>query len=675
MTLRPLACALALGLITGLAAPHADAQTRRATPAKSKPAQVSPACTDFYSHANAAWMLANPLPPGAGSISALGQLGDRARAQQIALLNASMQAPQNPLQTLLGDFWASGLNEPGVENDGANPIAPLLQRVDAIKRTAHIAPAIAALHQVGIPVAFNFGADIDLQDLNRHIGYLSQGGLGLPDPAYYTRTDADTRALLAQYNLYVQKILALTGVPQDKLAAQAQSVIDLETRLAQVAKPLAQLRDPRANYAPVAVNGLDAQYRNLQLGQFLKVQGLSYDSGADAVISISDPAVLAQLDGLVKTLKPEQWRAYLRWRIGDAMAPYLAKAWRDAHFDFRGRLLAGRAAPAPRQQQVLDAINLAAGPMLGREYAASYLPAATRARAQQIADHVRDALGAALQRDTRLGPQAKAEAQSKLSKLGIEIGAPARDLDFTVQPMGRGSFGGNMLIASAWRHREEMKRIGRGNADRRWDVLPQQPALAYEVAQNRLVVTAAMLQPPVLDMLKQDAAQYGAFGALVGHELSHGFDARGRMVDSSGTLRDWWSPADRGAWEALANRVTAQYGAQPALAGAKPNGNQTRDENIADIAGVELAWAAFRGVQPGADKPSQQAFYEGWAHLWPQHMSPEAATLRAASGVHSPAIWRTNGPLLNQAGFGEAFSCKPGTPMQPKVDEQIALWR
>ena len=669
MTLRPLACALAIGLIAGLASPSADAQKRRKASAKAAP--VSPACTDFYSHANAGWLLANPLPAGDDGVSALEQLADRARAQQVELLDAAMQSPQNAVQTLLGDFWASGLHEPGVEIDGAKPIAPLLQRIDAIKRSAHVAPAIAALHQVGIPVAFHFAADVDLQDLNRHIGYLGQGGLGLPDPAYYSRTDTDTRALMAQYDAYVQKILELTGVPPKQLAAQTQLVLDLETRLAAASRPMSLMGDPRDNYAPVAVAGLDAQYKNLQLGQFLEAQGVS-----DDMISIANPALVAQIDALAKGLKPEQWRAYLRWRVGDAMAPYLAKAWRDAHFDFRGRLLAGQTAPLPRQQQVLDAINHAAGPMLGHEYTAKYLEAPTRLRAQQVAEQVRAALGLALQRDTRLGPQARTEAQAKLAKLKIEIGAPTRDLDFTVQPMGRGSFGGNMLIASTWRHREEMKRIGRDNADRRWNVLPQQAALAYEVAQNRLIVTAAMLQAPVLDMFKPDAAHYGSFGALVGHELSHGFDSRGRMVDAGNALRDWWTPAENGAWDALGSRVTMQYGSYeyPGLSGVRVDGMRTREENIADIAGVELAWAAYHAATPAADKAQQQGFHDAWAAVWPQHATPEALALQAAGSVHAPGKWRTNGPLANLAGFGEAYDCKPGTPMQVEPGSRISLW-
>lgn len=668
MTLRPLACALALSLLAGLATPIADARTRRAT---AKPAPVSPACTDFYSHANADWLLANPLPAGAGSISALQQLADRTRTQQIQLLDAAMQSPHNPVQTLLGDFWASGLHEPGVEADGAGPLVPLLQRIDAIKRSNHIAPAFAALHQVGIPVAFHFGADVDLQDSTRHIGYLSQGGLGLPDPAYYTRTDAETVALMGQYNAYVQQILALTGVPQKQLASQASLVIDLETRLAQASRPLSLLRNQGDNYDLIAVNTLDGQYRNLHLGQFLSAQGVTDDA-----ISAANPALLAQLDTLVKQLKPEQWRAYLRWRVGDSMAPYLSKAWRDVHFAFRGRLMSGQTEPLPRRQQVLDAINHAAGPMLAREYTARHVPPQNRARAQQIAEQVRDALALALQHDGRLSAEARTEAQAKLAALKVEIGSPARDLDFTVQPMGRGSFGGNMLIAATWRHREEMKRIGQGNADRRWDVLPQQPALHYDITQNRLIVTAAMLQAPVLDMQMPEATHFGALGALVGHELSHGFDNHGRMIDARHTVRDWWTPVDSMAWESMTRQITGQYTAYeyPGMPDLHINGVLTSDANLADLAGVELAWAAYRSAAPDAEKEAQQAFHEGWAGVWPQHMSPEFATVHAATGVHAPGKWRTNGPLVNLPGFGEAYDCKPGTPMQSESDSRITFW-
>jgi putative endopeptidase len=244
MSLRPLALALSLSLIASLASPTADAAKKKKT-SKKAPA-ISLACSDFHAQANADWLNANMILAGSGMTSALGQLAQRAQQQQIDLLDSDMQA-QGGVAKLLGDFWASGNDEAAVERDGANPIAPLLTRIDAIRRSKDVPAAIAALHQVGIPVVFNFGADVDLADLSRHIGYFSQGGLGLPDPAYYTRTDADTRALLGRYTNYVSKILALTGSTPEQVAADTQAVLDLETRIAQATRPQATLGDPRAN--------------------------------------------------------------------------------------------------------------------------------------------------------------------------------------------------------------------------------------------------------------------------------------------------------------------------------------------------------------------------------------------------------------------------------------------
>ncbi|MBA3928860.1 MAG: peptidase M13 [Xanthomonas sp.] len=660
---------IAFALVLALGAPDAEAQRKKRAPAA--PA-VSAQCADFYSATNADWLKKNPASATDGAVSVLGAFRERTLEQQRALLDGAMKAPQGNVQKLLGDFWASGLDEAALEADGSKPIAPLLDRINAIKKPKDVAPAIAALHQVGVPVAFNFSPDVDLQALDRHIGYFMQGGLGLPDPAYYTRTDADTRELLGRYRTYVKQVLALTGTPAAKLDAESALVIDVETKLAQMSKPLVDLRSPFANYAPVATKDLGKQYRNLQLDAFLKAQGVNDDT-----VSMADPALFKRLDGLVGSLKPDQWKAYLRWRVGDAMAPYLAKPFRDAEFDFRGRVLRGETTPAPRWQQVLDAINLAAGPMLGKEYAERYVPTEHKRRAEQIAGQVRDALGRGLERNTWLSEAAKAEAKAKLDKLKIEVGTPKRDLDYSVQPMGRGSFGGNILIASTWRHREEMKRIGKGNADRRWDVLPQQPALAYDLAQNRLIITAAVLQEEIFDAKQPAAVQYGAFGALVGHELSRGFDVKGRMIDAKGQLRDWWTPADVAAWNALGDKVTTQYNAYafPGLKNVKVNGALTRDENLADLAGVELAWDAFATAEPQANAGAKQSFYKAWATLWAQNLSETEAAQRAAIDVHAPGQWRANGPLTQLPSFAQTFTCKAGQPMQAQEAAQIRIWR
>ncbi|MFT4256133.1 MAG: M13 family metallopeptidase [Pseudoxanthomonas sp.] len=658
-----------LGFAIALALGATDASA--ATKKRTRAPVVSAQCSDYYAFANAAWLTANPAPTGTGAVTALGQLRDNALERQRSLLDQSMQAPQNEVQKLLGDFWASGLDEAAVEADGAKPIAPLLDRINAIKKNKDVPAAVAALHQVGIPVLFNFSSDIDLQDVNRHIGYFMQGGTGLSDPAWYARDDEPTRAVLGQYRAYVKQILALTGTAQNKLDAEATAVIDLETRIAAQAQALDLLNDPFRNYAPVEVSSLARTYKNLQLDAFLKAQGVSDDR-----VSMSNPALFQSLDSLIATLKPEQWKAYLRWRIGDAMAPYLSKSFRDAEFAFRGRTLRGETAPPPRWQQVLDAINTGAGPMLGKEYAARYLSDADRTQADRIAGQVRDALGRAIDGNGWMSAEVRTEAKAKLAALKIEIGTPKRDLDYSVQPMGRGSFGGNLLIASTWRHREEMKRIGRDNADRRWNVLPQQPALAYDLAQNRLVVTAAALQAPIFEPAKGEAALFGAFGALVGHELTRGFDRKGRMLDAKGTLRDWWTPAEVAAWDSLGNRVALQYSAHPfPAANVNINGRGVMDEALADLAGTELAWSAYAIAQPAATAADKQAFFNGWSQLWAQQLSPAEATLRAGTAAHAPGQARSNLPLANQPAFAAAFTCKAGQPMQLPEAEQVRIWR
>ena len=663
---RPLVLALGVALVALVSAADADAQRR-----KSRAPAVSPQCADLYAHANAAWLKTHQAPADAGAVTALGQLSELALQQQRQLLDAAMASPDNDVQHRLGDFWASGLDEAAVEADGSRPIATLLSRIDAIGKSRDVPATIAALHQVGIPVAFNFAPDVDLQALDRHIGYFMQGGMGLPDPAFYTRDDADTRVVMDRYRAYVRQILALTGSPEQRLDADVSAVIAIETALARKSRSLNELNSPADNFAPVPVAQAAKRYRNLQLDKFLAAQGVKDDR-----VSMANPALFAELDAMVGKLKPEQWRAYLRWRVGDAMAPYLSRSYRDASFGFRGQVLEGRSVQAPRWRQVLDAINVAAGPMLGREYAAAHLQPEERRQAGLVIDELRQALLAAVDASRWLGAPAKAEARAKLEAMAIEVGTPRRDLDYTVQPMGRGSFGSNMLIASTWRHGQEMKRIGKGNADRRWDVLPQEPALAYDIAQNRLIATAAALQAPIFDAARPELL-YGAFGALVGSQLSRAIDAQGSHVDARGQVRDWWSPADRDAWTALGNRVAAQYASQdyPGVKGARVDGALVRNVALADQAGLELAATAHAKAQPQASQAARQALFEAWSRLWAQQVAANTASERLKTDIHAPGPLRSNLPAANLPEFAAAFACKPGQPMTRAEADQVKVWR
>lgn len=649
---------LGIALAASLLATPVLAQTDSAAPAT--------ACGNFHGFANADWLAANTA--ATAPVTRMSQLQAQASTQQRQLLDAAMQTPQGALQTWLGDFWASGLDEAAIERAGATPLAPLLAIIDDVDRQRDIAPAIAALHKTGITPLFGFAADADLRDRNASIGYFTQGGLGLPDPAYYTRDDARTAALLMQYRDYVRKVLALSGVPEKQLDAQTKAVLAIETRIAQASKPLSLLRSDESRYAPVAVAGLDAQYPQLELDEFLKTQGVEA-----ATVSLANPQLFAALDAMVKTIDPDTWRAYLRFHVGDALAPYLSKPWRDAHFALHGALLHGQVAPEPHTQQVLETINLVAGPMLGQAYAARYLSAASDARAEEIAAQVRDALRGALQDNTWMSPQAKSRATTRLDALTLAIGAPPRQVaDDALPKLDRASFAGNVLAVAALRHRLQMQRIG-GTATQPWSIPPQQPGLHYDLADNRLVATAALLQPPVLDMTQPAATQYGAFGALVGHELSHGFNAGGVADDPSGGM---WTVADRTAWGDRMTGLTAQYVGYPIPVppGRTFDANAFIAESSADLAGVELAHRAFIAANPAPDQSAQQAFYRAWAQLWAQQLSPAQVEARVAIGNHAPGYWRSNGPLLNQTAFAKAFSCKADDPMTVTEEDRVSIW-
>ncbi len=663
--------ALAIGCALVMS-PEADAAKKKQ--AKPKPpavAAVSAECSNLYATANADWLRAHPPVGTFDDISALGELTERARAQQIALLEQAARAPDSASTRALGDLWASGMDEAAVDADGSKSIAPLLARIDAIRSRNEVPAALAALHQVGIPVAFDFAPDVDLDHLDNELGYFTPGGLGVADPAFYTRNDDSVRALQAAYFAYIKQVLALTGTPAKDLETQAQMVWTIETELARRSRALTTQPDPRSRFAKVTVKGLDKTYPNLRPEAFLAAQGVQASE-----VSIADPGYFKALDDLLKRAKPAMWQAYLRWRVGDAMAPYLSRTWRDAWFGFHGTLLATRDTPPARREQVLDAVNHALGPMLGRVYATAHLSATERNAATDVTTAVRDALAARVAASQWLGNDAKAEAARKLAALDIEIGAPAQDPDFTLPPLGRGSYGANMLIASTWRHREEMKRIGQPGARERWNALPQQPVISYDLAQNRLIVTAAVLQAPVFDATANAARRYGAFGALVGHELGHAVDDLGRNVSAERQLRDWWSRADRQAWSSRVNALAAQYSAQswPGLADTRVDGARVAATAMADLDGLGVAEAAWRAHDAAPSVTAQREFFRAWAGVWAQRSGDGIAAERALTSPRAAGEQRSNLSAGNLDGFANAFSCKADAPMLRAVSPHVGVW-
>lgn len=629
----------------------------------------TPACQDFYQHANGGWLARTVIPAGRGSWSRFDELNQRALERQRALLDAAAASPADDTERLLGDFWASGLDEAAVEAAGARPLAPLLARIDRAGRPRDLPALIADLHARGIPVLFNFGADIDLRDFGRRIAYATQAGLGLPDRDYYLRQDEDARALLGRYRAHIERLLALTGTPAGELGTRSAQVLEIEMRLAAASLGLVELRDPYHAYRPTPLRELDRRYPRLRLADFARAQGLrQLDS-----VSLAHDRFFQAADGLLAALPTEHWQAYLRFHVANALAPHLSQAFRDAHHALYGELLAGEREPAPRWRQVLATLDAALGDALGRKYVERHLPEAARAEAEAIVIGVRDALARAIDAVDWLGDDARAAAREKLATLRVEVGAPAYGHDHAGLRLDRRDYAANVLAVAKWRHARELAGIGR-QTPLQWRVPPQTPDIAYDPALNRLTVTAAALQPPIFHAGGEPALNHGALGALVGQQLTHAFDAKGRTIDGSGRFRDWWSAEDAQRFEARVAPLVAQYDGYLALGPVRVNGRVTRDENIADLGGVELALSALGAASGGTlDARQMQRFFLGYATLWQRKYTEDELRLRLATGVHAPAKFRVNGPLANLPAFAEAFGCRAGQPMASTA--AVALWR
>jgi len=684
---------LLLAFDTNVAA-AAGTKSKKAKPAATAPAE-SP-CSDYYDVVNADWLKANPAP-SEGSISTFDRMLANARQQERTLLEADASAPGNDADRALGALWTDGMNEAAIEAAGATPLQPLFDRIAKAKKAKDIPAVIADLHAAGVPVLFNFSADVDLKDFDHQLGYANQGGLGLPDPDYYTRSDTDTRALLGRYRSYVEKILSLSGTAPDKVTTESGWVVGIEIQLAQASLPLVQLREPANEYQPVTLADLQKTYPNFAFGTFLHTQHADDDR-----ISLAHTGYFAAADGMLASVPVEQWQAYLRFHVANALAPYLSRGFQDAHFDLYDRVLNGEQQPQPRWLDVLDAVDRALGEAMGHAYAEHYLPGASKTAATNVADGLRAAAKNAIANNAWMDAPTRAAAQAKLDKLRIELGEPTRKMSFSGLTLGGGGFAADMLAAAHWRHERDMAAIGKRTSERRWPVLAQIPDVSYDLVQNRVVITAAFLQAPVFDASADMAQQYGALGALIGHQLHYAFDSKGRTIDADGQLHDWWTPLASAAYEQRTAPIIAQYDAYEVEGGVKVNGHQTRDENLADLAGVELALEAFKAAMPATAQTPQAAplpapskkgharaavakpasesvatpekhFFEAYAKVWERSTAPDTATAEVSTSIQAPAKDRVNGPLANLPEFSKSYACKSGQPMN--ITTPVSIWR
>ena len=630
---------------------------------------------DLFKAMNGHWVQTTEIPgdkPEYGSFIRLRDLSDERVKGIVGKLATTPQQP-GTIDAKIAVFYNAYLDTARIDAAGTAPLRPYEARLSAVKDKAALVALMADWQEfMGSPL--NVQVQPDFKNPAVYAPLTWQGGLGLPDRDYYLKADARYAKARTAYVDYVSKLLALDG--DKSAAAHARAVMALETRLAKAQWSQEALRDPVKIYNPMTVEELAARAPGLDWKAYLA----GAQTAVPDKISVSQPDYAAAFAGLVRDEPLETWKLYLRVRLLDGFSTELPAAFRDASFELHGATVQGLKQDRPRWQKAVGAVNGAMGEAVGQVYVAQYFPPAYKARMVQLVDNLMKAYAASIDGLTWMSPETKKAAHEKLSKYGIKIGYPDVWRDYSKLQVAAGDPVGNDERAARFEYRRQAVRSGQPVDRTEWGMTPQTVNAYYNPSMNEIVFPAAILQPPFFDMKADDAVNYGAIGAVIGHEISHGFDDQGSQFDGEGRLRNWWTDADRKAFQAITGRLVAQYAAYSPIPGQHLNGKQTLGENIADLSGLQVAFKAYKLALGGHPAPvidgltGDQRFYLGWAQAWREKVRDQRALQLLTIDPHSPPQFRADGAAVNSDGFHQAFGTKPGDGMWKAPADRIRLW-
>jgi len=508
-----------------------------------------------------------------------------------------------------------------------------------------------------------------------NIAYAFQGGLGLPDPEYYTR--AENKPKLDAYQAHIAKTLELAGVAADAAAAQARDVIAFETRLAKVSKTSTELsRKVELAYNPVSLEQADQLTPNWSWSEFFKSQGVA----APQMFSLAIPAFHQEVSKMLADTAPAAWQAYLRFHTIDSASPYLSKPFVDENFAFWNQTLRGQKEIRPRWKRVLATLNGQAGETLGQLYVKTTFSPEAKAQMEALVGNLRTALKARIEKLDWMSPQTKQKALAKWETFTPKIGYPDKWRDWTGLNTSRDSYLGNVLAAQQFNYRFDLSKIGKPVDRTEWGMTPQTINAYYNPQQNEIVFPAAILQPPFFDPKADPAMNYGGIGAVIGHEMTHGYDDQGAKFGPKGNFENWWTQADEQGFKSRTGKLVEQFNGYTTADGGKVRGDLTLGENIADLGGLNTAYDAMKVAEQGKPDPKvdgltqDQRFFLNWATVWRRNFTPEELAVRLKTDPHAPANFRAIGAPSNMPAFAQAFDCKPGDAMVRTGEQQVVIW-
>ncbi len=631
-------------------------------------------CRDFYAYANGTFDKV-PIPGEYASYGVNQEIDERNEAILKAILETAARTggAKGTVAQRVGDFYASGMDEAGIEKAGLQPLAPLFAAIAALKTPADLTAGIGRLQMLGIHAGFGFGVQVDDKDSSAMIASFWQGGLGLPERDYYLRPGKEAEAIRQAYVTHMGRIFELAGDTPAQARTEAQAVLALETKLAQASRTLVALRDPQANYHKVARTDLAALAPGFDWAGFAATVGLPV---SQAHVLVGQPEFYKALGTLLASEPVATWQTYLRWNVLRAAAPYLGSAFVKENFAFYGRTLSGTTELKPRWKRVLYATDRALGEDVGQLYVKAAFSAQAKARVLQMVEFHKEAMRARILAADWMGEATKQQAIRKLEAIRAKVGYPDRWRDYRGLEVSRRPYVLNVQAGAAFEFRRQMAKLGKPVDRDEWHMTPQTNNAYYDPSMNEIVLPAGILQPPFFDEKADDASNYGALASTIGHELTHGFDDQGRQYDWQGNLKDWWTADDAKRFEARAEHIVKQYDAFEVLPGLHINGKQTLGENIADIGGLRVSYEAFKLAARGKDlKPidgftPDQRFFIAFAQGWRTNQRPEALRLGVTTDVHSPVRWRVIGPVADFPEFRKAFGCAEA----PAGQARTAIW-
>ena len=645
---------------------------------KNMDVSVKP-CDNFYQYANGAWIKNSTIPPAFSQWGSFTELAERNNDVLHEILEDAAKdraAQKGSNRQKIGDMYATGMDSATIESLGWKPVAGDLERIDAIKDIAGIQAEIARLHTFGAGGVFGFSSGQDLKNSSEVIGQLSQGGLGMPDRDYYLADDEKSKKLRDDYNTYITAMFKLVGLDEAGAASAAKSVTALEARLAKASRTRVERRDPDKNYNRMSQKDLAALVPAFEWNRFFVSVGWS--SPGD--VNVGQPEFFKEVNTMLKDVPLESWKNYLKWRVINGAAPSLSSAFVNEQFKFHGAALTGTKELQPRWKRIKNVIDGMMGEALGELYVAKAFPPQAKARAMEMVNNLKAAMREHIGKLPWMDDSTKIAALKKLDAFGVKIGYPDKWRDYSSLSIDRSSYVENIRRASAFMTQFQINKIGKPLDKTEWGMSPPTVNAYYSSGRNEIVFPAGILQPPFFDFNADDAVNYGGMGAVIGHEISHGFDDQGSKFDADGNLKMWWTPETRKKFEERTAVLAKEFDGFVAVDTLHVNGKLTLGENIGDLGGLSISFTAMehslkgKKAEPIDGFTPEQRFFLSYAQVWRRIVTPEQLRLQVKTDPHSPANFRVNGPIVNLQEFYDAFHCGQEGKMYLAPEKRAMIW-